>query len=73
MGFGLQVVELYDGGAGNTDLSGHVLVFFVLVDGFPTSVLPVIDLDGLPTRRWCALIATADGYGPDRPRDRYGV
>ncbi|WP_457654539.1 Calx-beta domain-containing protein [Rhodocaloribacter sp.] len=42
-----EFVELYDGGAGNTDLSGLVLVFFNGSDD--ASYEPVFDLDGFTT------------------------
>ncbi len=42
-----EFVELYDGGAGNTDLTGLVLVFFNGSDDL--SYTPAFDLDGLST------------------------
>ena len=46
-----EFVELFDGGVGNTDLTGHVLVFF---NGSDDASYEAFDLDGLST--------DADGY-----------
>ncbi len=43
---GLEFIELYDGGAGNSDLSGKALVLF---DGASDSSYRAIDLDGQST------------------------
>lgn len=46
-----EFVELFDGGVGNTDLTGHVLVFF---NGSDDASYEAFDLDGFST--------DADGY-----------
>ena len=46
-----EFVELYDGGVGNSDLTGHVLVFF---NGSDDASYEAFDLDGMSTN--------ADGY-----------
>ncbi|GJM39754.1 MAG: hypothetical protein DHS20C20_00360 [Ardenticatenaceae bacterium] len=46
-----EFVELYDGGSGNTDLTGHVLVFF---NGSDDASYEAFNLDGFST--------DADGY-----------
>ncbi len=58
-----EFIELYDGGVGNTDLSGLVVVLYNGSDD--KSYLPAIDLDGYSTNAEGYFVIGSTGMGTD--------
>ncbi|MEZ5082912.1 MAG: hypothetical protein R2750_05625 [Bacteroidales bacterium] len=58
-----EFIELYDGGVGNTDLSGLVVVLYNGSDD--KSYLPAIDLDGYSTNTQGYFVIGSTGMGTD--------